>query len=266
MLLIAEPYQAMFAALGLNSFDSIAAAFGPGQLPRKTSVFVEQRSLVGTDNVPVPIFYKQYFHQPPSLAFIGRPSKARCEYNNYATFSTLNICCAERIACGEQRDQIGRLRSAFIITRAIPDAVGLIEFMTKRCPANSSAANRRSRRAALRQLAAMTRAIHRAGFYHHDLVWRNILVTVDATAGPQVWWIDCPRGQFDRWSPWRRRRLLKDLASLDKSASKFCSRTERLDFIKAYLGKTKLDGEVWTLIRDAIRYRRERWPEDWNEN
>lgn len=265
MLLIAEPYRPTFTALGLNSFDSIASSFGPGQPAQKSGVFVEQRMLHTPGRPPIPIFYKQYFHHPPSLGFLGRASKARCEYASYEAFTALEIRCAGRVACGEQRDWLGRLRSAFIITRAIPEAMGLIEFLSKRCPLRSGPASATSRRAALRQLAAMTRVIHGANFYHHDLVWRNILVTMDANGGPLVWWIDCPRGQFDRWSPWRHRRVLKDLASLDKSASKFCSRTERIDFIRAYLGKTKLDGEAWTLIRDAIRYRRQRWPEDWNE-
>ena len=266
MLLIAEPYRPTFAALGLNSFDSIAASFGPGQLTQKTGVLVEQRALQTPGQPPIPTFYKQYFHQPPSPGFLGRASKARCEYDNYEAFTALDIRCAERMACGEQRDWLGRLRSAFIITRAIPEAMGLIEFLSKRCPLRSGPASAKSRRSALQQLAEMTRRIHGASFYHHDLVWRNILVTMDATGEPLVWWIDCPRGQFDRWSPWRRRRVLKDLASLDKSASKYCSRRERITFIKDYLGQSRLDAEARKWIHDALDYRRQRWPEDWNED
>lgn len=266
MLLIAEPYRPTFTALGLNSFDSIASSFGPGQPMPKTGVFVEQRTLQTPGRPPVPIFYKQYFHQPPSLGFLGRFSKARCEYANYETLTGLDIRCAERVACGEQRDWLGRLRSAFIVTRAIPEAMGLIEFMSKRCPVRSGPVSAESRRSVVEQLGTMTRRIHGAGFYHHDLVWRNILVTMDATGQPLVWWIDCPRGQFDQWSPWRRRRALKDLASLDKSASKYCSRSERITFIKNYLGQSKTDAEARKWIRDALDYRRQRWPEDWNED
>lgn len=264
MLLIAGPYESTLTALGLKSFNSIVAAFGPDQPPRKSGVFVQPRTLSRPGGPPTPVFYKQYFHQPPSLAFLGRPSKARREYENYETFFRLNVQCAERIACGEQRDKMGRLRSAFIITRAVPDAVGLIEFMSQRCPANSGPANARSRRAVLRQLAEMTRAIHQAGFFHNDLYWRNVLVSLGKNCPPSVWWIDCPRGQFDRWSPWRRRRLLKDLAGLDKCGSQYCTRSERLDFAKTYLGKKSIDPETLGLARDVTRYRRERWPEDWH--
>jgi tRNA A-37 threonylcarbamoyl transferase component Bud32 len=264
MLLIAGLHRPLFAALGLKSFDSIAAAFGPAQRPGRSTVFVQPYTLSAPDGSSLPIFYKQYFHSTPSLAFLGRPSKARRERDSYEVFSRLNLRCAEWIVCGEQRDRIGRLRSAFIITRAVPDAVDLIEFMTKRCPVKSSPAHARARRAVLRQLAEMTRAIHHAGFFHNDLYWRNVLVSCSSPRSPQVWWIDCPRGQFDRWSPWRQRRRLKDLAGLDKCGSQYCTRSERLDFAKTYLGKKSLDAETLTLARDVTRYRRERWPEDWH--
>ena len=58
--------------------------------------------------------------------------------------------------------------------------------------------------------------------------------------------------------------LLKDLAGLDKCGSQYCTRSERLDFAKTYLGKKSIDPETLTLARDVTRYRRERWPEDWN--
>ena len=235
MLLIAEPYQPTFAALELNSFDSIVAAFGTAPRADRESVKVEQSVIASSAGSPVPIFFKQYFYPHPSLAFWGRASKAHCEFRHYGVFVQTDVRCAERIACGEKRDHLGRLRHAFIITRSVPDAATFIDFMS-RTPAAASSRSFQLRRNVLRQLARMTRRSHDAGFYHRDLYGRNVLVTETPEQGPLVWWIDCPRGQFDRWSPWRRRSALKDLASLDKSASKYCSRNERLTFIKAYLG------------------------------
>ena len=60
-------------------------------------------------------------------------------------------------------------------------------------------------------------------------------------------------------SPGRRR----DLASLDKTASQLCSRTERLRFFLHYLGKKKLTEKTRRMARDCLEYRRTRWPEDW---
>ena len=255
----------MFATLGLNSFDSIVAFFGGNEVARKTTVLVKPAMLDLPDQPPVEVFYKQYEHHPPSMKFIGRPSKARCEFRNYDVFNRLGLACAEKIACGEQRDWLGRLRRAFIITRAIPESSTLLDFLPGHFPDRSTMASRTVRDALCRQLAGMLRRIHLDGFFHNDIYWRNILVTWQPPAEPRLWWIDCPRGQSDRWSPLRHRRRLKDLASLDKSAARFCTRGERVAFIKEYLGKARLDAEARKLIREALAYRRQRWPEDWNE-
>jgi hypothetical protein len=112
----------------------------------------------------------------------------------------------------------------------------------------------------------MTRQIHDAGFFHNDLVWRNILVTWQPPEKPILWWIDCPRGRFVFRKLSRRRRRLKDLALLDKSASNFCTRKERLAFVKEYLGKKGLDDEMKDLICRTVAYDRKRWPKDADES
>jgi tRNA A-37 threonylcarbamoyl transferase component Bud32 len=264
MLLIEESCRAAFAAIGLTSFESIITLFEGCHSSNATRVLVKQQTLEPPGHPAMTVFYKRYEHGSGSWKFLGRASKARREFENYAVFARLNVACAQRLVCGEQRDGIGRLRRAFIITRAIPGALQLIDFVAKHCPKRSASASRTLRSTLCRQLADMTRRIHDDGFFHHDLVWRNILVTVQPPAGPELWWIDCPRGRFDSWSPWRQRRRLRDLASLDKSASKYCSRGERVAFIKHYLRKPKLDAEAKQLIREALEYRRRRWPEDWN--
>ena len=57
-----------------------------------------------------------------------------------------------------------------------------------------AASEREARRNVIRQLAEMTRRIHDSHFFHHDLVWRNVLVTGFPFAPARLWWIDCPRG------------------------------------------------------------------------
>jgi len=262
MLLIEESCRAAFAAIGLTSFDSIIALFEGSARSGAGRVLVKQQTVEPPGQPALTVFYKRYEHASDSWKFLGRASKARREFENYSVFARLGVACAQRLAWGEQRDGLRRLRRAFIITRAIPGALPLIDFVARHCPGRW--ASRGVRSALGRQLAEMTRRIHDAGFFHHDLVWRNILVTFQPPAEPELWWIDCPRGRFDSWSPWRQRRRLRDLASLDKSASKYCSRGERVAFIKHYLRKPKLDSDAKQLIREALDYRRRRWPEDWN--
>jgi hypothetical protein len=262
VLIVAPPFQQPFAQLGLTSPDRFAKLFLGETNPTRTTVVVKPGlfSLPGWEAIAV--YYKQYEYVPPAWKFVGRRSKARCEFQNYNVFARLGVPAAEPMACGEQRDALGRLRRAFILTRAIPDALTLKDFFQQRC-ADRAAGNVCELRAGLlRKLADLTRLIHTNNFFHDDLVWRNLLVTWSPPAPPKLWWIDCPRGRFDRWSPWRGRHRLNDLGSLDKVAAQLCRPGERVAFVKRYLGKTRLDAEAKRLMRAVLAYRKRRWPED----
>jgi len=264
MLAIEMPYRQTFSALGLNSFDSVVTHFTGGQCPARTTVMVKPM-LMSPHGLPsVPVFYKQYEYFPAAWEFIGRTSKARCEFQNYEAFVRVGIPCPERIACGESRDALGRLRRAFIITRAIPDALNLIDFVKQHCPNGATPLRRQLRAALRRQLADVTRMAHAASFFHRDLFWRNIVVAWQPPAMPRAWWIDSPRGSFQRWPPWRHRYRLKDVASLDKAAATFCTRAERVAFVREYLGLKRLDPLAKRFLRDTLKYRKHRWPEDWD--
>lgn len=267
MLVVDPRHQTAFAALDLSSFAAVVAHFKGDSFPAKTQVRIRPQTMTPPGHAPVEVYYKQYNYRPASWGFLARRSKARREFDNYATMEHLGIRCAERVACGELRDSVGRLQRAFIVTRAIPGALNLIDFVTKHDGSKKDATTPELRRHLRRQLAALTRASHDGGFFHNDLYWRNVLVTAQPAAPPaeaKVWWIDSPRGQTDRWSPWRRRRRVKDLAALDKAASTHCRRSERAAFVAEYLGKPRLDDEAREWIRETLAYRQQRWPEDWH--
>lgn len=260
MLQVAEPFQNIVRRCGLDSPQAAARIF-LAENPTKSGVVIKQAVWPGPDRFAV--FYKQYEYQPPSWKFVGRRSKARCEFENYEVFQCLGILSAERIACGEERDAIGRLRRAFVITREVPNAKTLVEFFQSEYRNRTKSEIRKVRAQVVGQLAEIARGLHAANFFHNDFVWRNILVTQDSTDKPWLWLIDCPRGKFDSWSPLRHRRRLKDLASLDKVASQLCTSTERLLFLKIYLAKARADAELKQLVRQILTYRKNRWPEDW---
>jgi len=262
MLRVSDEFTWLFEARSLRSCDAVLRYFQAGELP-EAGVTIRQATLGLSGGPETPVFFKQYNYRPPAWRFIGRASKARREFENYAVFHRLGIPAAQAIACGEQRDAIGRLRRAFILTRAIQGAVPLNEFVQKTCGDRSRRETRATRTRLIELIAAMTRRMHDAGFFHYDLVWRNLLVTPATNGASGVWWIDCPRGRFDHGSPLRRRRQLRDLASLDKVASQLCPAGERVKFIKAYLKSIRLDREAKQLIRGVLDYRRKRWPEDW---
>ena len=223
----------------------------------KPGVLVKPTVLPGPSGDAIPVFYKQYEFASPSWRFLGRASKAVREWESYTAFAECGVRCAERIAAGEQRDVLGRLLRAFLITRAVPGSKTLTEFVEQDCANRSLPGIRSQRNQVLVELAAMTRRIHERGFFHNDLYWRNILVTRAADGAPELWWIDCPRGQHARFH--REHRRVKDLACLDRMASHHCTRNERLDFVRAYLGKDRLDAQVVRLARTVNAYRLRRW-------
>ena len=95
-----------------------------------------------------------------------------------------------------------------------------------------------------RQLARHTRVMHEHRFAHNDLKWRNLLVNDRA----ELFLIDCPTGAV-WWGPLLRYRIVKDLACLDKVASKVLSRSQRLRFYLQYRGRDRLN------VRDKKRSR-----------
>jgi len=252
LLRIDPKYEPLLHGLGLASFDAVVKHFA-GRVVSRAAVIIERGRIAPPGAEPVDVYFKQYRYPRPSARFWLRRSKARREFDNYAALARIGVPAAERIACAEKRDWIGRLESAWIITRAVPSSQTLVEFAAGRPP-------ERVRRHVLIELARITRMLHHASFFYYDLVWRNILVS-SATGEPYLVLIDCPRGGIARFPNLRHR--LRDLASLDKSGAKFCRRSERLRFLLDYMGKQRLDLEARSLARRCLDYRRTRWPEDW---
>jgi len=256
LLLIEPAWREAFARLGLNSCPAVVRHATGGKAV-KPGVLVKPTVLPGPSGDATPVFYKQYEFASPSWRFLGRASKALREWESYAAFAECGVRCAERIAAGEERDALGRLLRAFLITRAVPGAKTLTEFVEQDCANQSLPGSRSVRKQLIVQLAAMTRRIHERGFFHNDLYWRNILVTRAGDGAPELWWIDCPRGHHARFH--REHRRVKDLACLDRMASLHCTRKERLTFVRAYLGSECSHAEAKSLARQVDTYRQRRW-------
>ncbi|HIG28390.1 MAG TPA: hypothetical protein EYQ50_11555 [Verrucomicrobiales bacterium] len=163
------------------------------------------------------------------------------------------------------RDPISRLSGAFILTVELPNAVSLVQFYREQIQETPARKRKQVKDAVIRQLATMTKTIHSNNFFHHDLVWRNVLVRLNNEIQPELYWIDCPRGSMETRPFLRNRKRIKDLASLDKCGAVYFSKRERLEFIKIYLGHSSKSQEIRRLISQVQSYRKKRWPDDWLE-
>jgi len=176
--------------------------------------------------------------------YLGRP-RVKAEWQNLKHFARWGIPTATLVGWGLERSNGAFLRGA-LITRELPNTRDLAWL------ANNHDARLRDRRwvdGISRQLARATRILHDHSFAHNDLKWRNLLVDERG----ELFFIDCPGGTF-----WRgallRRRIVKDLACLDKVAKYTLSRTQRLRFYLQYAGATRLGAGDKQRIRQVLGY------------
>lgn len=262
MLIVHPRYRDTLGDAGLSSGAAVRQHFaGQPLFSEEPGVRIHVGTLGPEKPGAVRVFYKEYRFAKPSWRFWGRASKARREFRNLDRIIKLGVTCADPIACGERRDVVGRLRSAFIITKAVPDAPPLDQFLPAHCADPANPAHARLRRAMIDQLAAQTARIHRGGFAHNDLHWRNVLVQLDDTGEPRLVWIDCPRGGRFYVSTLAHRKMIKDLATLDRTAVTCCTRRERLRFACRYHRAAKIGLPVRQWVEAVQTYRLRRWRE-----
>lgn len=176
--------------------------------------------------------------------YVGRP-RVKAEWQNLRQFERWNIPTAPIVAYGLERHSGSFVRGA-LITQELRGTEDLAKL------ANTNDPRLRDRRWVAQvslQLAAATRTLHDHHFTHNDLKWRNLLVDEEG----RLYLIDCPTGTF-WWGPFLRRRIVKDLACLDKVAKYHLSRTQRLRFYLQYRRRKRLNDSDKHRIGQIVRF------------
>lgn len=212
--------------------------------------------------VDIPTFVKVYSYRKSLLQRLWRKGTACLEARNLLFFKAIGIPTPRVIAWGQRKNAIGKIIDDYIITEAIADTQTLDAYMAEHCPDRSEAIYRSRRDSIIDQLSQATRAIHAQHFYHQDLKWRNVLCRSNDEQ-TELFWIDCPKGDFTNSATHQARRALKDCATLDKLARLHCTKEERLRFVAGYLDKPADSPEVAAQAEAIADYRRKRFdPED----
>lgn len=234
---------------GLDS----AAAEAFGSLERVftlsgTTAARDSESIVLRVNAGEKDYYVKRYHKTKGIRSWLGFARIRKEAENQLLFKQLKIPAAEVVAYGEEHVLSKTVRGA-LITLALKNTVDLAS-LAQEVP--DLIQNKRWVKQVILQVANITRKLHDYRFCHNDLKWRNILVTRDEQ-NPQVYLIDCPVGQ--RWPAFLlRRRIVKDLACLDKVAKYRLSRTQRLLFFKEYTRRGRLSAADKRMIRRVLGY------------
>jgi len=176
--------------------------------------------------------------------YLGRP-RVKAEWQNLMLFRRWGIPTAPIVAYGMERRGGAFLRGA-LITRELEQTNDLAFLATTH---DARLRDPRWVQEVSMQLARSTRAMHDRGFAHNDLKWRNLLVDPQR----RLYLIDCPTGAF--WhGPFLQRRIVKDLACLDKVAKYQLSRTQRLRFYLQYCQRKRLVDKDKQRIRQILNY------------
>ncbi|MBM7061179.1 heptose kinase [Pseudomonas sp. UL073] len=190
-------------------------------------------------------YVKRYWGAGKGLRrFLGRP-RVKAEWQNLKHFASWGIPTAPVVAYGLER-KAGAFARGALITQELVGTEDLA-VLAKRDDARLR--DRHWVDAVSRQLARATRALHDHHFAHNDLKWRNLLVNPQG----ELFFIDCPTGAF-WWGPFLRRRIVKDLACLDKVAKQQLSRSQRLRFYLQYRGRARLNASDKRRVRQIVDF------------
>jgi tRNA A-37 threonylcarbamoyl transferase component Bud32 len=195
------------------------------------------------------VYLKRYRPRRPSLRFFLRRSRQRRERCSAERLLALGIPTAEVIAAGEQR-RFGCVSAAFVATREIPDTCPL-DVVVPEWWGERTAQTHRRRHGLIVKLARLVRRMHDGGYVDHDLHLRNILMRELPGELPTLFMIDSPRGGC-RFL--RGRGKVRDLAALDRDAGLFLTKADRLRFMRAYLGRGRLNRRDKDLVARIIRH------------
>lgn len=195
-------------------------------------------------------YFKRYVYDISRIQFWMLPSKAAIEVFSYDVLRRHGMEVPEVVAYGEERRR-GTLFAAFIVTKEIPDPINLVQFARDQWFGMPEAERAATYAQIAGRLCTQVRTMHAAGFFHHDLKWKNILLRHDADGWHPIW-IDSPRGA--RIWLRKRRSMIIDLGRLGRLAAHYLSVKQQLRWLHDYLGPQAGNQEVKKLYSDVKNY------------
>ncbi|HLH77064.1 MAG TPA: lipopolysaccharide kinase InaA family protein [Candidatus Binataceae bacterium] len=125
----------------------------------------------------------------------------------------------------------GAIRVSWLFSEALTQAAMFSVFLDRR--RGGQRLQWRWRRAVLAAVATTIRRMHEEGLFSSDLQETNLMLEGEPEQ-LQIYFVDLDGLRRLPRVSWRRRR--RNLVQLDRSVGRFLSRSERLHFLRAYLG------------------------------
>ncbi len=173
------------------------------------------------------------------------------EWNAIRAFHRAGLPTMTPLAVGLPQG-IGLYQNSFLLTREIEDVQPLDHYLPHHFTPPLHSDHIKEKRSLLRELARLVKSLHRLGFNHRDLYLCHILVKRETPCTWKIFFADLHRVDYRKKVPLRWR--VKDLAALNYSADQnSITRTDRLRFIKYYLGEQKLTDQLKSVIKKVLR-------------
>jgi len=191
------------------------------------------------------------------LGYGPSQTPGRTEARNVARLQQGGISAMRLIAFGEKLHSDGRLES-FVLTEELSGYTQLDHFLRRRFAARETRAPSRQNvdlKRLLIQVADVASRFHGLGYNHRDFYCCHFFIREPRPGRFQVNLIDLQRVEHRRRR--RRRWIVKDLAQLSYSAPRDrIGCTQKMAFIKRYLGVKKLRPQDKRLIRAVLAKQR----------
>jgi tRNA A-37 threonylcarbamoyl transferase component Bud32 len=177
------------------------------------------------------------------LLFRRARTRAVLEFDMLSAFRRAGLAVPGVLACGE-RHVLGRDRASFLMVDGLASGEPLDTVLSRLHDIPR-------RRRLIASAAEFVRRMHQAGCSHTDLFAKHLFVTEGEDGKWSVAVIDLQRAV--RRPSLTVRLRARDLASLMVSlAHGATTRRERLEFLLAYLDRTKLTKDDVTFVRTAV--------------
>ena len=197
----------------------------------------------------VTFYIKRYFNVTGLRSRLGL-SRLRMEMRNQQRFLAWGLNAARVAAYGEESRLFSHTLRGVLITEGVQNSVNLEEIVDIY---PNLVKDNKWLNSVISLVANTTKILHQHNFCHNDLFLRNLLIQHSDCGKPKLFLIDCPSGSF-----WFGRMLYnrkaKDIASLDKHAKQFLSKTQRLRFMHEYFDASVLSREHKQFINHVLGY------------
>lgn len=143
---------------------------------------------------------------------------------------------------------------SYLLTECVPNAHAITSYLDRHLPTLDKPERERVLRGVLEEAARLLRTMHDRRVTHRDLKATNVLASAtDNLAKPRLWLID-----LDGVQTWQRvptRHRLQNLARFYVSfyTSPWIATTDRLRFLRAYLGRAFRNREQWKSIWREVK-------------